>query len=1116
MTSLKFEAWTYPGSASYEKRFEFSPAGGSGERELSDYSDEAITVLANYARLSDIISSSNRSTIKVLFGQTVIDEFLAERVRRNLDRPGMVDVSGKQRNGWVEGIGVYPKQDIEGVQDWHWGSEDNRIDNPSGEDNPIGVLNQGFEDGTTDPWWSTGATLAIESSTVDTGSFSAKCTPTAVEGGMTYPFRNLSPANFYTITFRFQGDAGTDYQFGASGPESIVDVAGSTTRVEVPANPGGYEAQRTITATGSWETHSITFGTAGDQTSSQVSVREGEGVLIGMSFYLDVVSISGFGIGAEPWQPTRPNQPGIPGVSVLEASQDVSHTDTTWVLKCTAPDNEGCFQGFIENIPGEILTYSVDVRGATAGGIWTIELADVNGHVIDRQTVTLTTAFQTVSGTTTLPDFIPGADQELRLQLINRFGNDTIYFAKASVASGEAAATYTQILRELLEDAQARGTATWLELDADDTQDTLGTSLSPISFSAFTGNNAHMGHVMDDGKDIGYHWRIEDASNAQIITPTGTHVLQVFYNTDGEIEDKTSTAGGDYVFSGVVSEGEVVDRIPPFTALLGLGEGGSKLEDTDATEVTAIGRIERIRDVEHLPESSLQLYLDAAFAEEANNRKAARATILGSARKIPGVDFGEGSKVWWQLGDLLPREARTVRRWTWTHGEPARFEVQGSRILSKEAALAKALDHLLNVLERRRLREGRQGRSSVRDTVIQSPVQSNGAYVHLSRGATQSIASGGEAVSWDTQFSTIVPLNFSVSLPATDITILKTGYYDLAFDFAWSSFTGGGTVSIIRTRNGFEQTVWPTPHDPGTWSATDGQVFTQEVAKGIPCIAGDTLEVFVNPDDASAQTLASAQLLIEQVDRVGRVAQLYAPLILSHGPLAYWRLDETSGTTANDIAGHTSGPFNGTYENTPTLNQAGLINDGSGNAAVDFERSNSERVDLGDVVTLEFQGQVAFSAEGWGSLEAVGSSGAYYRIAAKLIGTTPTDNDGWYLGAISNGTKLAFQGGRWDGITGQEAITGYNYDAATTYYVALTYDGTTVTLYVDGAVAGSDASVNPSLQALAVNAYVGASENNLGVEDGHWDGILDEVALYDRALSATEIAEHYNVGRGVS
>lgn len=136
-----------------------------------------------------------------------------------------------------------------------------------------------------------------------------------------------------------------------------------------------------------------------------------------------------------------------------------------------------------------------------------------------------------------------------------------------------------------------------------------------------------------------------------------------------------------------------------------------------------------------------------------------------------------------------------------------------------------------------------------------------GAYTHLTRGATQSIASAGEPIEWDTQFIPPVGVSFS----GTDIVIERRGYYNVDVGFDWSSFEGGGTVSVIRTRGGSDATVWPPDDDPGMWTATDGTKF-QGVAPAIPCRAGDILKVNINPDDASAQTLLTAVCVTYLVD----------------------------------------------------------------------------------------------------------------------------------------------------------------------------------------------------------------------------------------------------------
>ena len=72
------------------------------------------------------------------------------------------------------------------------------------------------------------------------------------------------------------------------------------------------------------------------------------------------------------------------------------------------------------------------------------------------------------------------------------------------------------------------------------------------------------------------------------------------------------------------------------------------------------------------------------------------------------------------------------------------------------------------------------------------------------------------------------------------------------------------------------------------------------------------------------------------------------------------------------------------------------------------------------------------------------------------------------------------------------------------HHVAGTYDGTTMRLYLDGAEVGS----------LPVSGFVGVSEGvALSTGDAEaLDGLLDEVQVFDRALSAEEIRAIFEVG----
>ena len=77
----------------------------------------------------------------------------------------------------------------------------------------------------------------------------------------------------------------------------------------------------------------------------------------------------------------------------------------------------------------------------------------------------------------------------------------------------------------------------------------------------------------------------------------------------------------------------------------------------------------------------------------------------------------------------------------------------------------------------------------------------------------------------------------------------------------------------------------------------------------------------------------------------------------------------------------------------------------------------------------------------------------------------------------------------------------------TWYHVAMTYDGSSLRLYVNGALDGSMAVTGPiitSTDPLLIGGSVPGPWN--------FNGRVDELSLYGRALSATEIAGIYNAG----
>ena len=101
--------------------------------------------------------------------------------------------------------------------------------------------------------------------------------------------------------------------------------------------------------------------------------------------------------------------------------------------------------------------------------------------------------------------------------------------------------------------------------------------------------------------------------------------------------------------------------------------------------------------------------------------------------------------------------------------------------------------------------------------------------------------------------------------------------------------------------------------------------------------------------------------------RLGSLAANYAATVLADGPAAYWRLGESSGTTATDATGH---GFNSTYYNGVSLGASGAIG-GDSNTAASFDGVD-DRVN-GSVVTTQVSG---VTLEAWVNWDGTaGSSG---------------------------------------------------------------------------------------------------------------------------------------------
>ena len=217
----------------------------------------------------------------------------------------------------------------------------------------------------------------------------------------------------------------------------------------------------------------------------------------------------------------------------------------------------------------------------------------------------------------------------------------------------------------------------------------------------------------------------------------------------------------------------------------------------------------------------------------------------------------------------------------------------------------------------------------------------------------------------------------------------------------------------------------------------------------------------------------------------------YFDAIWAEGSLLnYYRMDEPSGTAIDDIE---TANNNGTYVGSPTLAQAGAI---TGNSSVLFDGVN-------DYGTIARQVSTNFTIEFWfKSTQGLGTSGQWPQFAGMVDNNVTGTNNDFGVALSAAGYVVAGVGNPDTTIV--SAISGFN--DGTWHHVAFTRTQSTglMTLYVDGV---SRASGNGSTATLNAVANINFGRNAAGTN--YYAGNLDEIAIYNTALSGATIAAHY-------
>lgn len=231
----------------------------------------------------------------------------------------------------------------------------------------------------------------------------------------------------------------------------------------------------------------------------------------------------------------------------------------------------------------------------------------------------------------------------------------------------------------------------------------------------------------------------------------------------------------------------------------------------------------------------------------------------------------------------------------------------------------------------------------------------------------------------------------------------------------------------------------------------------------------------------------------------------YAGAVRTAGPVAWWRLDETTGRTAADSAG---GGYHARFVGDVVTGEPGAVAGAGTSVRLDGSGAHVYVVDASDERATGLAPRDAVSVELW--FRAAAGAGDGRMVLARWRWY------GWDL-AVDAGRVTASAWERRDGEQPvQKTLAGPVLDDGW-HHVVLSRDAQSTRLFVDG-VPVDDAATTGPLFALAVPPAddccgVGggvALGRDGDVDSGYVDGWLDEVAVYDRALTAAEISDHHD------
>lgn len=232
----------------------------------------------------------------------------------------------------------------------------------------------------------------------------------------------------------------------------------------------------------------------------------------------------------------------------------------------------------------------------------------------------------------------------------------------------------------------------------------------------------------------------------------------------------------------------------------------------------------------------------------------------------------------------------------------------------------------------------------------------------------------------------------------------------------------------------------------------------------------------------------------------------YYDTVMADTPLSYWRLGELSGTTAADEQGRYPGTYSGPVRlgapggPTRMLDTSVRFDD----RLLTSSGHTVAHVLLPTSFTTLMDGKSTVTWEAWVYLISHPSSTAYYTILSE---EHPTNSSVQFTLTVDGSQNNRLFAGIYDGAWHQ-ALDNQPFPLRQWIHVAGSYDGSTIRTYRDGRLCGE--------RARAGTLPTGGGNYRIGKRwdyDQGWNGLIDEVSVYDRAVAQDDLRRHAAIGR---